>query len=67
MVEIYNETVNDLLNNSVNTLEIRAQGNRIVLPGIVEMVVNSLDDIDEIMNLGQKNRTTAATKMNSQR
>jgi len=67
MVEIYNEAVHDLLSASVNGLDIRAQGNKIVLPGMIEMPVRSIKDIDEIMKLGQKNRAVASTKMNSQR
>ena len=67
MVEIYNETIQDLLTKSVNQVDIRSQGNKIVLPGITEMPVESEDDISNIMDLGQQNRTTAATKMNSTR
>lgn len=67
MVEIYNETIHDLLNSQVNVLEIRAQGNKINLPGMKELAVETVDDIDEIMRLGQKNRSVASTKMNSQR
>jgi kinesin family member C2/C3 len=67
MVEIYNETIHDLLSSKVGQLEIRAQGNKIVLPGITELSVESVADIDEIIDMGQKNRTVAATKMNSER
>jgi len=34
---------------------------------MIEMNVGSIEDIDKIMKLGGKNRTTAATKMNSAR
>lgn len=57
----------DLLTNTATTLDLKAQGNKVVLPGITEMQVNDLDDIDNIILLGQKNRTVAATKMNSSR
>lgn len=67
MIEIYNEAVHDLLSPSVNSLDVRAQGNKIVLPGIIEMEVNSIKDINEIMKLGGKNRAVASTKMNSER
>ena len=67
MVEIYNETIVDLLTSSASVLDLKAQGNKIVLPGITELVVDNLDDIDNIINMGQKNRSVASTKMNSTR
>ena len=67
MVEIYNECIRDLLSSDVKTLDIRAKGNKINLPGMMEMDVESLKDIEKIIKLGEKNRSTAATKMNSQR
>ncbi len=67
MVEIYNETIQDLLSSDCSILEIRTQGNKIHLPGLCEMFVESQDDIDDIVRVGQKNRRVAATKMNSQR
>lgn len=66
MIEIYNEAVHDLLSPAVNNLDVRAQGNKIVLPGMIEMEVRSIKDIDEIMKLGGKHRAVASTKMNSQ-
>ena len=67
MVEVYNETIHDLLSAQLQQLDIRAQGSRIQLPGMVELAVGSVEDIDQIMRLGNKNRATAATKMNSTR
>ena len=67
MVEIYNECIQDLLSSDTKALDIRAKGNKITLPGMTEMDVESLKDIEKIIKLGEKNRTTAATKMNSQR
>ena len=65
MVEIYNETIQDLLTSDAKTLDLKAQGNKIVLPGLTEMIVDGADDIDSVFALGEKNRTVAATKMNS--
>ncbi|XP_076447474.1 uncharacterized protein LOC143284568 [Babylonia areolata] len=65
MVEIYNETVQDLLTTSAKTLEVHAVGNMVRIPNITEMAVESLKDIKEIMELGDKNRSVAETKMNS--
>ena len=43
------------------------QGKKLYLPGITEMFVETMDDVQTIMNVGDKNRSTAATKMNSTR
>lgn len=67
MVEIYNETIVDLLVDDVKQLEIRTLGKKIVLPGISNMFVENVRDIKHIMELGDKNRSVASTKMNSVR
>ena len=67
MVEIYNESIHDLLSSKLTSLEIRAQGAKIALAGMTELPVKTAGDIDEIMRLGDKNRSVASTKMNSQR
>ncbi|KAL8595184.1 hypothetical protein ACOMHN_013857 [Nucella lapillus] len=65
MVEIYNETVQDLLTTSAKTLEIHTVGNMVRIPDMTEMPVACLKDVKEVMELGDKNRTVAETKMNS--
>lgn len=67
MIEIYNESIQDLLSKDVKTLDLKAQGNKIELPGIILMDVKSIDDIKDVMALGDKNRSVASTKMNSTR
>ena len=67
MVEIYNETIHDLLTSGTHVLEIHAHGNRINLPGIKLMEVDSFEDIENIFEVGAENRKTASTKMNSER
>ena len=67
MVEIYNESIHDLLSTKLTNLDIRAQGTKITLPGMTELDVKTAADIDEIIKLGEKNRSVASTKMNSQR
>jgi len=67
MVEIYNESIHDLLSSKLTSLDIRAQGTKITLPGMTELAVATSRDIDEIIKLGDKNRSVASTKMNSQR
>ena len=67
MVEIYNENIQDLLTSDARVLDLKAQGNKIVLPGLTEMVVDNKDDIDTVFSMGDKNRHVASTKMNSTR
>ncbi|XP_059172548.1 uncharacterized protein LOC131953399 isoform X2 [Physella acuta] len=65
MVEIYNETVQDLLSEDARTLELSIIGNTVKIPNITEMLVEEVDDVKSIMKLGDSNRKTASTKMNS--
>lgn len=67
MVEIYNETVQDLLTTDTKTLELHAVGNMVRIPNITEMPVENVKDIKAIMDMGDKNRSVAETKMNSTR
>ncbi|CAG5133085.1 unnamed protein product [Candidula unifasciata] len=65
MVEIYNETVQDLLTDDAKTLEIQIIGNIVKIPNITEVPVNHVKDIKRVMQQGDSNRKTASTKMNS--
>ncbi|GFN89297.1 kinesin-like protein [Plakobranchus ocellatus] len=65
MVEIYNETVQDLLTSDARTLDLQMVGNVVRIPNITEMDVAEVSDIREIMKLGDSNRKVASTKMNS--
>ncbi|KAM4675627.1 kinesin-like protein klp-3 [Discoglossus pictus] len=65
MLEIYNETLRDLLSQTGNNhLEIRSQGKSVTLPGLTETEVVTEEDIKNTMAFGEKNRTVASTKMN---
>ncbi|XP_068132605.1 uncharacterized protein [Hyperolius riggenbachi] len=67
MLEIYNENVWDLLSQSGNKqLEIRAQGKTVTLPGLMEIEVLTEEDIKNTISIGEKNRTVASTKMNTE-
>ncbi|XP_063302952.1 uncharacterized protein LOC134602220 [Pelobates fuscus] len=67
MLEIYNETLRDLLSQNGNTqLEIRSQGKTVFMPGLTETEVLTENDIKTTMSLGEKNRTVASTKMNTE-
>lgn len=68
MLEIYNETLRDLLAKSDEALlDIRAQGRSVSVPGLSQVQVRSEADILAVMETGEKNRTIASTKMNTQR
>ncbi|XP_036375543.1 kinesin-like protein KIN-14R [Megalops cyprinoides] len=65
MLEIYNESINDLLSkNPANHLEIRTQGKSVTVPGLTYTEVETEDDILNVMEVGEKNRKIASTKMN---
>uniref|UniRef100_A0A8C5M6N7 Kinesin-like protein n=1 Tax=Leptobrachium leishanense TaxID=445787 RepID=A0A8C5M6N7_9ANUR len=67
MLEIYNETLWDLLSENGNSqLEIRSQGKTVTVPGLTETEVLTEDDIKKTMSLGERNRTVATTKMNTE-
>ncbi|KAJ8302055.1 hypothetical protein KUTeg_021042 [Tegillarca granosa] len=65
MIEIYNETIADLLNNEAKVLELRTAGNKVSIPGLSEVPIRSMDDIKKVMKMGEQNRSVASTKMNS--
>ena len=67
MVEIYNEAVQDLLAADTKVLDLQMVGNTVKIPNITEMTVTTVKDIKEIMSIGDGNRKTASTKMNSTR
>eukprot|EP00731_Ephydatia_muelleri_P021461 Em0014g52a len=68
MVEIYNEAIFDLLvprNEGTEKLQIQKKGKDIMIPGLTEFEVCSLEDVLMLMREGEKNRTVASTKMNT--
>lgn len=69
-LEIYNEKVYDLLAKDKDTilqdLPIREdQARKIVIPNLSEVPINSMDEFRKTYERGCKNRTTAATSLNS--
>ncbi|XP_056907000.1 uncharacterized protein LOC130535759 isoform X2 [Takifugu flavidus] len=67
MLEIYNETLKDLLaKNNEALLDIRVQGKSVSVPGLSQIQVQSEEDILAIMETGEKNRKITSTKMNTQ-
>lgn len=68
MLEIYNDSLNDLLaKNPNNHLDIRTQGKSVTVPGLTQMEVKTEEDILHVMEMGEKNRKIASTKMNIER
>ena len=67
MVEIYNEHIQDLLTSDAKTLELRTAGNKVDIPGLTYVPMTGVSDVKKVMAMGDQNRTTAATKMNSTR
>ena len=65
-LEIYNEVVKDLLNPSDKHLKIREHPDMgIYVEGLAELVVNTTDAIEELIEQGNKVRAVAATQMNA--
>ena len=66
-VEIYNETIFDLLDNfGRNKLIIREDKGLTFLENCTESHVKSLQEVLEVIKKGQENRKVAATNMNSE-
>jgi centromeric protein E len=68
-VEIYNEELRDLLNDnsrkSSSSLEIREDKQGVIIvEGLKEVVVKSLEDLMKIFNAGEQKRSVGSTKMN---
>lgn len=67
--EIYNEQVRDLLGEQKEKQQLKVRENPETGPyveGLTEFPIQSFEEFDKYMTIGNKNRTTAATKMNDQ-
>ncbi|XP_072235900.1 kinesin-like protein KIFC3 isoform X2 [Leuresthes tenuis] len=68
MVEIYNETLRDLLReNPTDKLDIKMNpdgSGQLYVPGLTENSVQSPEDINRVFDLGHMNRATACTNLN---
>lgn len=65
-VEIYLETVRDLIDTSRNNLMVREMPEGIVLDGVIEPYVSTYEEALRIIHRGERNRAVAATNMNEQ-
>ncbi|CAJ1049900.1 kinesin-like protein KIFC3 isoform X2 [Xyrichtys novacula] len=68
MVEIYNETLRNLLGeNPTDKLDIKMNpdgSGQLYVPGLTEFMVQSPEDINKVLELGHMNRATACTNLN---
>uniref|UniRef100_A0A3Q1JYN0 Kinesin-like protein n=1 Tax=Anabas testudineus TaxID=64144 RepID=A0A3Q1JYN0_ANATE len=68
MVEIYNETLRDLLGeNPTDKLDIKMNpdgSGQLYVPGLTNFTVQSPEDINRVFELGHMNRATACTNLN---
>ena len=64
-LEIYNETIKDLLTIDDKNLEIREDPIKgIVVAGITEIITGSVSEIITVLKIGNKNRSKEATGVN---
>ncbi|KAL4630315.1 kinesin-like protein KIFC3 isoform X3 [Arapaima gigas] len=68
MVEIYNEMLRNLLGDNPNEkLDIKMcpdGSGQLYVPGLTEVTVQSVEDINKVFDLGHMNRATACTNLN---
>lgn len=63
-LEIYMEELRDLLKPNNNHLELRERGFGVFVPNLHSVLCKSVDDMLNVMNQGNKNRTVGFTNMN---
>ena len=66
ILEVYNETVCDLLvrGNGGTDLAIRKNREEVYVEGLTECQVENTDDVEELMQLASRNRSTASNNVN---
>ena len=62
--EIYNETVNDLIDTNKKNLEIRESPKGIFVNNLSEIIVTNVEKAMQLLNKGENNRIIAETKLN---
>lgn len=63
-LEVYNETLRDLLSEEENIVDIREDNKGIVVSGITEVTVSTPGEVMNLLSVGSKNRTMEATGAN---
>lgn len=64
VLEIYNENIVDLLDNSRPSLTVQLSGKHVVVPNLTMMHAQSSNDVIQILNRGYKNRAVASNNYN---
>ena len=64
-MEIYNEKVNDLLDMERSNLNVLDIKDEVIVENLTNIKVNSVEGIHKLVQLGEKNRIRAKTKVNS--
>ncbi|XP_031564254.1 kinesin-like protein KIFC3 isoform X2 [Actinia tenebrosa] len=65
VMEIYNEMLRDLLSEDTSAkLDIKQGKDGLFVPGLQEVMVSNLQELNEVFQLGKQNRSTAFTDMN---
>lgn len=63
-LEIYMEELRDLLKPNSKHLEVRESGSGVYVPNLHAITCKSVDDMMNVMRMGNKNRTIGFTNMN---
>ncbi|XP_022100934.1 kinesin-like protein KIFC3 [Acanthaster planci] len=67
VMEIYNEQLRDLLSDDPQyklEIKLHPDGSGLYVPGLCEVEVGSVEDVNEVFRRGKRNRATATTDMN---
>ncbi|KAL9975125.1 hypothetical protein ACROYT_G012243 [Oculina patagonica] len=65
VIEIYNEMIRDLLGDDPSAkLEVKQGKEGLYVPGLTEIQVNNVEELNELFAMGKTNRATAITDMN---
>jgi kinesin family protein 5 len=64
-VQIYCEVLGDLLNPVNRSLSIRERAGNVFVEGLSKSEIKSFQDLKVLLDMGEKNRATAATLMNA--
>lgn len=63
-LEIYNETLRDLIEDSSKSLDIKHQGNKTAVSGLTYVQVESPEQVHDLLSKAAKNRAVAETQCN---
>jgi kinesin family member 5 len=64
-IEIYRETIKDLLDDSGNSLKIRQNADEVYIQGVIKKIVCSPEEIMNTINNGVIQRTVCSTSLNN--